>query len=223
MVKSVWRNLSISLGHVSSNTVRVAAYLIICFMHFNLAAVAEATTTTPLPRTTSKIFLRIDHFSSSQNHRQSDLPTSQFGPSYTVVVFDDGTVQFRGIWNVKQNSGSHKLAALEMRTLRNILKSKTYLISNSQKVGLLAQSLPLIATVSYYPGIIDVHGSFNIYESKDYDKFRTEVEPFLRTMTYRCPVPNSFMKIEVNQQTVDFCSRVFEFGDQEFSIDWPAN
>jgi len=145
------------------------------------------------------------HFSFSGRDRSH----SGWGPHYAVQVFSSGTVVFWGANRVKVKHGHHILSPSELKDfLQAVRNLKLFDIPTGP--GELYPHTHY-ADVDFLLDGKEGRLSFYGYNANDYARIRNTLEPFLRTMSYRCPVDNSRLRLEGYGIDVDFCERVFEF------------
>jgi hypothetical protein len=126
-------------------------------------------------------------------------------PRYNVGVKVNGTVVFRGYANVKTEHAEHKLSKAQYQAVVEILRA--FLESGVRSTGNAGY-----AGIGFTIG--GKEGSFNFDRStiKEYVALRQALEQYLRTRSYRCPVPNPVRSIGGDKK-LDICAKLVGFED----------
>lgn len=132
------------------------------------------------------------------------------GPVFMVQVQPDGTVLYQGRANVKTiGSVSHHLTENQFANFTEILRG-----FKKRRINSISHSLAKRGVASTWI-LLDgdvLRTDFGPENNAEYARFRHELEPYLHTYEYRCPIANPLRKLDWPQMKVatDICAQVYE-------------
>jgi len=125
-------------------------------------------------------------------------------PHYSVDVLADGSVIFTGYGNVRTEDGKHLLSKSECDELLGVMR--TFIRSGVKSAS---GSEWGYASIDYFVDGFRGRFDFDRTNFEEYRSLRNQLEKYLRTKSYRCPVKDPIRTWR--DQKFDICDKLIDF------------
>jgi hypothetical protein len=180
------------------------------FLFISMAAISAAlepgrvTAGSDLPATErhagKAILLNIGH-----TFDGSGLAIGSPYPRYSVDVTANGLVVFRGYSNVRTERGEHTLSKSEFKSLIEAVRAFV-------RSGVRSANTFGYADIDFALDGKTGRIYFDRTNFREYLALRQALEKYLRTKSYRCPLPDPVRSIGGDRK-LDICAKLVEFED----------